>query len=476
MTELRDAIASRQASATDGVRTYLDRIEAQNDTINAYHEVYADRSLERAKRVDDGQLTGPLAGVPIAIKDVLCTDWGKTTCGSRMLGEYRSPFTATAVARLESAGAIILGKTNMDEFAMGSSCEHGAWGAVRNPWSHDHVPGGSSGGSAAAMSADLCAAAIGSDTGGSIRQPAAFCGVVGLKPSYGRISRWGLVAYASSLDQIGPFTRDVADAALLLQVMAGRDERDSTCASADVPDYVAALDEPVNDLRIGVAKQYLSDSNDPAVAKAVDGAIEAYRAAGASIVEVDLPHTEYGVPTYYLVATAEASSNLARYDGVHYGHRAADPDDLIDLYSKSRAEGFGDEVKRRIMLGTYALSTGYYDAYYLKALKVRRLIRRDFDEAFKQCDVILCPTTPTPAFRIGEKSDDPLTMYMADVYTVNANLAGIPGVSLPGGFTDTGLPVGVQLLGPVFEEAKLLRIARVFERATGYHQQKPNRD
>jgi len=355
----------------------------------------------------------------------------------------------------------------MDEFAMGSSSEQCAAGVVRNPWHHDYVPGGSSGGSAAALAAQLCAASIGTDTGGSIRQPAALCGVVGLKPSYGRISRWGMVAYASSLDQAGPFTRTVADAALLLKIMAGGDPRDATCAKTTVPEDLDDVDQPPTPLRLGLAKQYLSDNNHPAIQQAMDDALAAYRQAGAEIVQVDLPHTEYGIPTYYIVATAEASSNLARYDGVHYGHRTTQANDLIDLYAKSRAEGFGPEVKRRIMLGTYALSSGYYDAYYNRALKVRRLIRQDFDKAFTQCDAILCPTTTGPAFKIGQKIDDPLAMYMNDIYTVTANLAGIPGISLPAGFAkvdDARLPVGVQLLGNVFEETKLLRIARVYER------------
>jgi aspartyl-tRNA(Asn)/glutamyl-tRNA(Gln) amidotransferase subunit A len=432
LTDLRDAIADKQVSATETVRAYLDRIEAINTSLNAYHETFAERALARAAEVDAGRITGPLAGVPIAVKDNLCTEWGLTTCSSRMLERYASPFTATAVRRLENAGAIVIGKTNLDEFAMGSSCENCAFGPVRNPWATDFVTGGSSGGSAAAVAADLCAAAIGSDTGGSIRQPASFCGIVGLKPTYGRVSRWGLVAFASSLDQVGPMTRTVADAALLLQVIAGHDPLDSTCADADVPDYTASVNETIQGARIGIAKEYMSDANDPAIAKAVEQSIDALRSQGAQFVEVSLPHTEYGVPTYYIVATAEASSNLARYDGIHYGHRSAEADDLIDLYARSRSEGFGDEVKRRIMLGTYALSSGYYDAYYLRALKVRRLIKGDFDAAFQKCDAILCPATPSPAFRIGQMVDDPLAMYLADIYTVNCNLAGLPGVTVAG--------------------------------------------
>ncbi len=482
LLELRDAIAAKKISAKQAVTAYLDRIDQHNNTLNAYHETYADRALQRAQDVDADKVTGPLAGVPIAIKDNLATDWGVTTCSSKILENFRSPYTATAVAKLEAAGAVILGKTNLDEFAMGSSTENSAFGPTRNPWDTHRVPGGSSGGAAAAMAADLCAGSIGSDTGGSIRQPAALCGVVGFKPTYGRVSRFGLVAFASSLDQIGPLTRTVSDAALMLSVISGPDERDSTCASQQPRDYLAEVDQPVSGLRIGVAKQYISDTNDPAVNQAVDEAINMFRSCGAQIVEIDLPHTQYGIPTYYLVATAEASSNLARYDGVRYGRRCDDPKDLIDLYSRSRAEGFGEEIKRRIMLGTYALSSGYYDAYYVRALKVRRLIKRDFDLAFSSCDAILCPTTTAPAFRLGEKSDDPLSMYMNDVYTVNANLAGIPGISLPGGFTTVThngtppqkLPLGIQLLGPVFEETKLLRIARMYESATTHHQVRPS--
>jgi len=477
LIELRDTIAAGGTTAAEATDAYLDRIERYNDNLNAYREVWADRARQQAAAVDRGERTGPLAGVPIAVKDVLCTEHGHTTCSSKMLEHFRSPFTATAVQKLEAAGAVLLGKTNMDEFAMGSSCENSAFGASRNPWDTTRVPGGSSGGSAVAMAADLCAAALGTDTGGSIRQPAALTGIVGFKPTYGRISRWGLVAFASSLDQIGPMTRTVADAALLTGVMAGHDPNDSTSADVPVPDELAEVDRAPNKPRIGIARQYLSDANDPAVAEATQAAIEVYRDAGAEIVDIDLPHTEYGVATYAVCANAEASSNLARYDGIHYGHRAGEADDLVDLYARSRSEGFGDEVKRRIMLGTYALSSGYYDAYYLRALKVRRLIKEDFDRAFERCDAILCPTTTSPAFQIGEKVDDPLSMYLNDVYTVNANLAGIAGISLPGGFAEGHgehpLPVGVQLLGPAFQEPRLLRIARRFEAATPHHTARP---
>ncbi|MCC7406842.1 MAG: Asp-tRNA(Asn)/Glu-tRNA(Gln) amidotransferase subunit GatA [Phycisphaeraceae bacterium] len=494
LLELRDAIAGGQTSAFEAARAYLDRIEKLDPELHCYHAVLADRALEKAKAVDAGAFRGkPLAGVPIALKDVLCTDFGATTCGSKMLEHYRSPFTATAVKKLEQAGAVILGKTNMDEFAMGSSTENSAFGVTKNPWDKSRVPGGSSGGSAAAMAAGLCAGSLGSDTGGSIRQPAAYCGIVGLKPTYGRISRWGLVAFASSLDQIGPFTLTVDDAALLLAVMAGHDELDSTSADLPVPDYLAELGNAswisgasggsggsgAGPLRIGLGKQYVSDQNDPAVNEAVRKAEQVFRGLGAQIVEIDLPHTAYGIPTYYLVATAEASSNLARYDGVHYGRRAKDATDLLDLYAASRAEGFGQEVQRRIMLGAYALSSGYYDAYYLRALKVRRLIKNDFDAAFAKVDVLMCPTTTGPAFKIGDKADDPLAMYLNDVYTVNASLTGLPAVSMPAGFTSAvnappgGLPIGLQFIGPAYEETRLLRVARLYEQATGYYRQRP---
>ncbi len=475
LTQLRDAIAAGGVSAVEAARAYLDRAEAYNGALNAFNQILADRALERAAAVDRGEVTGPLAGVPIAIKDNMCTTYGRTTCSSRILENYRSPFMATAVQQLEDAGAVIVGKTNLDEFAMGSSTEHSVFGAAHNPWNTDFVAGGSSGGSAVVVASDTAAGAIGSDTGGSIRQPAALCGVVGMKPTYGRVSRFGLVAFASSLDQIGPISHSVADAAAILQVIAGHDPLDSTSADVPVDDYCTKLDQPVENLRIGLAKQYLSDANHPAVARAVDEAVGVYRDRGAEVLEVDLPHTEYGIPTYYIVTSAEASSNLARYDGVHYGHRSAHSEDLIDLYSRTRAEGFGDEVKRRIMLGTYVLSSGYYDAYYLRALKVRRLIKRDFDAAFERCDAILCPTTTAPAFRLGEKTDDLLAMYLNDVYTVNAPLSGIPGISLPAGCAeeDGPLPVAIQLLGQAFDEARLLRIARMYESANNYHLQRP---
>jgi len=396
---------------------------------------------------------------------------GATTCASKILERFQAPYNATVVEQLLAADAVIIGKTNMDEFAMGSSTENSALQQTVNPWDSSRVPGGSSGGSAAAVGAGLCLAALGSDTGGSIRQPASFCGVVGLKPTYGRVSRYGLVAYGSSLDQIGPITRTVSDCALLLNVIAQHDPKDSTSVDADTApscDYLQDLHQPLHGLRIAIVPEFTGGA-DPDVREAIDAAIAVYRDLGAEIVEIDLPHADYAIAAYYVIATAEASSNLARYDGVHYGHRTASPRDYVEVYSKSRAEGFGAEVKRRIMLGTYALSSGYYDAYYLKALKVRNLIRRDFDQAFDKCDCIMMPISPSTAFKIDEKTADPLQMYLADIYTISANLAGIPGLSMPCGFDQAGLPIGLQILGPAFSEAKLLRIARMYEAKTDWH-------
>ena len=473
----REGIAGGEVSATELVKEALDCIAKLDPGIGAYNSVYADRALDRAKDVDEGRVGGALAGAPIALKDNICTTFGTTTCSSKMLKDFRSPYDATVVKRLEAAGAIIVGKTNMDEFAMGSSTENSAFKTTRNPWDRDRVPGGSSGGSAAAVAGGMCCGAIGSDTGGSIRQPAALCGVVGLKPTYGRVSRYGLVAYASSLDQIGPLGWTVADAAALLNVIAGHDPRDSTSVAQDVPDYMSGLEAPVKGLRIGIPKEYqLASGMDGEVKAGVEAAMKTYESLGAELVEVSLPHTEYGIAAYYIIAPCEASSNLARYDGVHFGHRTSEPvKDIIELFSKSRAEGFGEEVQRRIMIGTYALSSGYYDAYYLRALKVRALIRRDFDRAFARCDAIACPTSPIPAFKIGEKSGDPLQMYLVDVFTVTCNIAAIPGISLPCGFTrgEKPLPIGLQLLGPVFSEAKLLRVARMYEAATEWHRRRP---
>lgn len=476
----RDAIRSKKISSVELTRQALARIEKLEPQILAYNSTYPELALKQATDVDAGRRSGPLAGVPIALKDNLCTTFGTTTCSSKMLENFRAPYDATIVQKLEQAGAVFLGKTNLDEFAMGSSTENSAFKTTRNPWDTSRVPGGSSGGSAAALASGMCCASIGSDTGGSIRQPAALCGVVGLKPTYGRVSRYGLVAFASSLDQIGPFGWNVPDVALLMNVIAGRDPRDSTSVPAEVPDHLAELDQPIKGLRIGIAKEYTLESGmDPQVSSAIDAAVKQYKALGAEKVEISLPHTEYGIAAYYVIAPCEASSNLARYDGVHYGHRTKEPvKDIIELFSKSRAEGFGPEVQRRIMIGTYALSSGYYDAYYVRALKMRTLIQRDFTEAFKKCDVILSPTSPTPAFKAGEKTADPLQMYLCDVFTVTCNIAGIAGISLPCGFTagEKPLPIGLQLLGPAFSEPRLLRAARMYERATEWHTRRPKLD
>jgi aspartyl-tRNA(Asn)/glutamyl-tRNA(Gln) amidotransferase subunit A len=419
-----------------------------------------------------GEPLGALAGIPIAVKDVLCTQGQPTTCGSKILQHFVPPYDAHVITRLRQADAVILGKTNMDEFAMGSSTENSAYQVTHNPWDAERIPGGSSGGSAAAVAACEAPLALGTDTGGSIRQPAALCGVIGLKPTYGRVSRFGLVAFGSSLDQIGCFARCVADAALVLETIAGHDARDSTSVDKPVPPYSKSVEQPVQPLTIGVAREHFSAGLDAEVEQAVRSSLKVYEGLGAAIKEISLPHSPYAVAVYYLVATAEASSNLARYDGVHYGYRDKEYADLIDMYSRSRGEGFGKEVKRRIMLGTYALSSGYKDAYYLKALRVRRLIKEDFDKAFDACDVIAGPTTPTAAFKIGEKAEDPLAMYLSDIYTISCNLAGLPGISIPCGFTKGGLPIGLQLLAAPFEEEKLLRVARMHERATDWHQRR----
>jgi aspartyl-tRNA(Asn)/glutamyl-tRNA(Gln) amidotransferase subunit A len=477
--ELRDRIASGDVRSVEAVEAAFAQIDRVEPSVGAFISLFREESLQRAAEIDRrktaGQPLGALAGVPVAVKDNMCMTIGTTTCGSRILQNFRSPYEATTVSRLLAADAVIIGKTNLDEFAMGSSTENSGLKRTVNPWVTDRVPGGSSGGSAAAVAARLCSAALGSDTGGSIRQPASFCGVVGLKPTYGRVSRYGLVAFGSSLDQIGPLAKNVADAALLLNVVAGHDPADSTSVDesmAPVCDYLARLDEPVTGLKVGIASAFNAGA-DPAVRSAIGEAIQSYRDAGAEVVEIAMPHLDYAIAAYYVIATAEASSNLARYDGVHYGYRTANPSDYIEVYSKSREEAFGKEVKRRIMLGTYALSSGYYDAYYLKAMKVRNLIRSDFVRAFEQCDAILMPVAPTTAFKIGEKVDDPLKMYLSDIYTIAVNLAGIPGISIPCGFDEEGLPIGLQILAPAFTEDKLLRIARMFEAATDWHAKKP---
>jgi aspartyl-tRNA(Asn)/glutamyl-tRNA(Gln) amidotransferase subunit A len=465
----RSAVAERETSATALAEAFYGKIASDDPKIGAYLTLSKERAMAKAAQIDSlaekEEKLPPLAGVPVGIKDVLVTSGVRTTAGSKILGNYVPPYDCTAVARLEAAGAVVLGKLNCDEFAMGSSNENSAWKPVHNPRDVSRVPGGSSGGSAAAVAADMAIATLGSDTGGSIRQPASFCGVVGLKPTYGRVSRYGLIAFASSLDHIGPLTKTVKDAAIVLRTIAGRDPMDSTSAELPVPDYVAELDKPVKGLKIGVAKEYLGEGLDAEVRKAIEAAIQKLASLGCEIVEVSLPHTKYAIPAYYLVATAEASSNLARFDGVRYGHRAAGVRSLSDMYRRTRDEGFGAEVKRRIMLGTYALSAGYYDAYYLKAQRVRTLLTRDFEEAFKKVDAIVAPTSPTAAFKLGEKVDDPLAMYLADIYTVTANLAGIPGISIPCGQTREKLPIGMQIFGKHFDEAAILRVANAYEKA-----------
>ncbi len=475
--ELRDLIRKGEVSPVEAVESYLARIEAVEDRIQAYNTLCAETALDQAKKVEALQVRQeplpPLAGIPLAIKDVICTQGVATTCSSKILAGYIPPYNATVMDRLQAAGALLLGKTNMDEFAMGSSTENSATKTTRNPWDLDCVPGGSSGGSAAAVAADMCAGALGSDTGGSVRQPGAFCGIAALKPTYGRISRYGLVAFASSLDQIGPLTKDVRDSAILLRAIAGHDPLDSTSAEVPVPDYEAALAEDVRGIRLGVPTEYFLEGLDPEVAAAIEEAIRALERLGGVRRVVSLPHTQYAIAIYYLVAMAEASSNLGRYDGVKYGYRTPKSEHLVDMYMKTRREGFGPEVKRRIMLGTYALSAGYYDAYYLKALKVRTLVRNDFIEAFKSVDVLVTPTSPTAAFRLGEKTVDPLEMYLSDIYTVSVNLAGIPAVSVNCGFTKAGLPIGLQIMGRPFDEVTVLKVAHAYEQATAWHTTRP---
>ena len=465
----RTAVAERKTTATALAEAFYNKIQKDDPQIGAYLILSKNRAMETAGRIDrlvaQGADLPPLGGVPVGIKDVMVTRGVRSTAGSKILGNYIPPYDCTAVARMEAAGAIVLGKLNCDEFAMGSSNENSAFHPVRNPRDTSRVPGGSSGGSAAAVAAGMAVVALGSDTGGSIRQPASFCGVVGLMPTYGRVSRYGLIAFASSLDHIGPLARTVKDAAIVLRTIAGRDPMDSTSADVPVPNYVAELEKPIRGLKVGVAKEYFEEGLDSEVRNAVETAIKKLAQLECEIVPVSLPHTEYAIPTYYIVATAEASSNLARFDGVRYGYRARNARALSDMYRRSRDEGFGAEVKRRIMLGTYALSAGYYDAYYLKAQKVRTLLTRDFDEAFKKVDAIVTPTSPTAAFKLGEKVDDPLAMYLADIYTVTADLAGIPGISIPCGETHEKLPIGLQILGRHFDEATILRVAHAYEQA-----------
>ena len=468
---MREALTTKQLSARELTKAFYERIDHENPKLNAYLALSPERAYAQADRVDAAIAKGdplpPLAGIPVALKDVLSTAGVRTTCASKILETYTPPYDATAVARLDAAGAIFLGKTNCDEFAMGSSNENSAYGPVRNPVSLDRVPGGSSGGSAAVVAAGLAVASLGTDTGGSIRQPGAFCGIPALMPTYGRVSRYGLIAFASSLDRIGPFTTNIADSASVLSVIAGHDAADSTCAPASVPNYSSEMHRPLAGLKIGVPAEYFGPGLDPEVRSKIESGIGLLEKLGCKPVAIRMAHTDYAIATYYIVATAEASSNLARYDGVRYGLRVSG-NTLMDMYRKTREQGFGPEVKRRIMLGTYALSAGYYDAYYLRAQKVRALIARDFSQAFEQVDAIITPTTPTAAFKLGEKTSDPLQMYLADIYTVTGSLAGIPGMSVPCGQTNAGLPVGMQIFGSHFGEARILQLAHSFEVAGGF--------
>lgn len=469
--QIHELLSEKKLSSVELTQALLERVQAVDGNVQGYVTVTGEAALKQAQAVDEkiarGEKIGPLAGIPMAIKDNICTDGIKTTCSSKILAEFVPPYNATVMHKLYNAGGILLGKTNMDEFAMGSSTENSAFFTTRNPWDLERVPGGSSGGSAAVVAADEAIWSLGSDTGGSIRQPAAYCGVVGLKPTYGRVSRYGLIAYASSLDQIGPLTKDVTDCALVLNAISGRDPKDSTSVDIQVPDYTQALVNDVKGLKIGVPQEYFVAGMDEEVRLAVMQAVNLLVQLGAVADEVSLPHTDYAMPAYYVIAPAEASSNLARYDGVSYGYRG-EGDDIVAMYKRTRSEGFGEEVKRRIMLGTYALSSGYYDAYYLKALKVRTLIKQDYDRAFEQFDVLITPTAPSPAFKIGEKSADPIELYLQDVCTIPINLAGIPAISIPCGHTQAGLPIGLQIIGKAFSEETLLRVAYAFEQNTNF--------
>ncbi|MCG8314140.1 MAG: Asp-tRNA(Asn)/Glu-tRNA(Gln) amidotransferase subunit GatA [Pseudomonadales bacterium] len=475
LSELAALLDSKQASSVEITQHFLNRIKAQDQELNSFISVTETYALAQAQAADELRAqgkAGPLTGLPIAHKDIFCTQGVKTSCGSKMLDNFVAPYNATVVEKLSNAGVVSLGKTNMDEFAMGSSNETSFYGAVKNPWNTDFVPGGSSGGSAAAVAARLAPAATGTDTGGSIRQPASLCGITGLKPTYGRVSRWGMIAFASSLDQGGPMTQTAEDAALMLTAMAGFDQRDSTSIDHPVPNYQAELNNDISGLTIGLPKEFFQEGLADDVRAVVDTAIKQFQAMGATVKEISLPNSHLAVPAYYVIAPAEASSNLSRFDGVRFGHRCEGPKDLTDLYERSRAEGFGEEVKRRILVGTYALSAGYYDAYYLKAQKVRRLIKTDFDNAFKEVDVIMGPTSPTPGFRLGEKSDDPVSMYLSDIYTIAVNLAGLPALTIPAGFANS-LPVGLQLIGNHFAEGRLLNAGHRFQLETDWHRQIP---
>lgn len=476
VAELSRDLESGQVSSVELTRHFLDRIQQQDSQYNSFITVTEEQAMAEAKAADQRRQRGdatPWTGIPFAQKDIFCTQGIRTTCGSKMLATFVPPYNATVTQRFQDAGAVSLGKTNMDEFAMGSSTESSHFGATTNPWGERRVPGGSSGGSAAAVAARLTPAATATDTGGSIRQPAALCGITGLKPTYGRVSRYGMVAFASSLDQGGTMARTAEDNALMLNVMAGFDPRDSTSVDQAVPDYTASLNQPLKGLRIGLPKEYFTDQLSPAMADAIRSAVREYEALGASVREISLPHANLAIAAYYIIAPAECSANLSRFDGVRYGYRCDNPKDLLDLYTRTRAEGFGSEVKRRIMVGTYALSAGYYDAYYLKAQKVRRLIQQDFIEAFNEVDVIMSPTTPSPAFVQGEKTSDPVTMYLEDIFTISTNLAGLPAMSVPAGMID-GLPVGLQMIGRYFDEARLLNVAHQFQQATDWHLRNPD--
>jgi aspartyl-tRNA(Asn)/glutamyl-tRNA(Gln) amidotransferase subunit A len=475
--ELQSLIRAGAATSTDIVQSVFERIDEVEGRVHSYITLMKEYAFTEAAKADQDIKAGkiqPLTGIPIALKDILCTKGFLTTCGSHILYNYVPPYDATVVQKLREAGAVFTGKTNMDEFAMGSSTETSYFGITRNPWDLERIPGGSSGGSAAAVAADECIASIGSDTGGSIRQPAALCGVVGMKPTYGRVSRFGLIAYASSLDQIGPITKDVEDCAVMMNAIAGYDSQESTSVPMNVPDYTEFISRGIDGWKVGIPKEYFIEGIDPEVMEVMQKAIKTIEGLGATCVEISLPHTEYCLAVYYIIAPAEASSNLARYDGVKYGFRSQDSIDLLDMYKKTRSAGFGAEVKRRIMIGTYALSSGYYDAYYKKASQVRALIKRDFEEAFTTCNAILTPISPTPAFKIGERMDNPLQMYLSDIFTVSTNLAGIPGISVPCGFTKGGLPIGAQFLAGHFEEGKLIQIAAAFEKYANIEKRRPN--
>lgn len=472
---LSDALAKGEVSSQELTQHFLDRIKQHDPQLNSFITVSEQQAMVQAKAADEQRATGntgALTGVPIAHKDIFCTQGIRTSCASKMLDNFIAPYNATVVEKMNAVGVVTLGKTNMDEFAMGSSNETSYYGAVKNPWDTDHVPGGSSGGSAAAVAARLAPAATGTDTGGSIRQPASLCGITGLKPTYGRVSRWGMIAFASSLDQAGPMAQNAEDAALLMNAMAGFDPKDSTSTDIETPDFSADLDKPLQGLRIGLPKQFFETGLDADVGKVVQDAIAQYEKMGASLVEIELPNTHLSIPAYYVVAPAEASSNLSRFDGVRFGYRCTDAVDLEDLYKRSRGEGFGEEVKRRIMIGTYALSAGYYDAYYLKAQKVRRLIKNDFDQAFDKVDVIMGPTSPQAGFKLGEKASDPVSMYLSDIYTISVNMAGLPGISIPAGISN-GLPVGLQIIGNYFDEPRLLNVAHRYQQETDWHTKMP---